>query len=183
MQKVFQKNGRNIEVDMKKCNFSKSLRISIKNDNRVLLSMPKYYSFKRAESFVFENFSKILKHLLDNRHHQSIRLIDKDMNYLENKERARDLIAKILDIYSHYYGFKYSGFSIRNQSTRWGSCSNKGHLNFNYKLLFLPLRLAEYVVVHELCHLKEMNHSDKFWKLVARIFPNYKELREEIKKF
>jgi predicted metal-dependent hydrolase len=145
--------------------------------------MPKYCSFRRADTFVKQNFDKIIENLSGFRDFRSLRLINKDLNYAENKEKARMMIEKILNLYSNYYGFKYTGFSVRNQSSRWGSCSSKAHLNFNYKLLFLPLRLAEYVVVHELCHLKEMNHSERFWKEVARIFPNYKELDRELKKY
>lgn len=71
--------------------------------------------------------------------------------------------------------------AIRNQKSRWGSCSTKGNLNFNYKLAIIPSHLADYVIVHELCHLGEFNHSQKFWDLVAKTMPGYKEMRNELK--
>ncbi|MDX9971084.1 MAG: M48 family metallopeptidase [Candidatus Gracilibacteria bacterium] len=183
MEKEITIKKQTIRYKVKKCNFSKSLKISLFPGPRVLVTMPKYCSFRRADTFVKQNFDKIIENLSKFRDFRPLRLINRDMNYEKNKEKARELIDKILSIYSAYYGFKYTGFSVRNQSSRWGSCSSRAHLNFNYKLLFLPLRLAEYVIVHELCHLKEMNHSDKFWKEVSRIFPNYRELDRELKKY
>jgi len=103
------------------------------------------------------------------------------INYLNNREKARSFIYKRLEYYSEIYGFKFNRVSIRNQKTRWGSCSKKGNLNFNYRILMLPEYLANYIIVHELCHLKELNHSPKFWNLVAQIMPNYLEIKKELK--
>lgn len=72
---------------------------------------------------------------------------------------------------------------IRSQRTRWGSCSGKGNLNFNLRLIALPPELREYVVVHELAHLKHRNHSKAFWSLVSRFYPDYRSAREELKKW
>lgn len=84
--------------------------------------------------------------------------------------------------YAQVYGFSYRAITIRNQRTCWGSCSRKKTLSFNYKLIFLPARVQEYVVVHELCHLREMNHSPKFWTLVSQIIPDYTERRRELRR-
>lgn len=84
--------------------------------------------------------------------------------------------------FNSFYGFSVGRISIRDTKTRWGSCSKRGNLNFNYKILFLPAHLADYIVVHELCHLQEFNHSQNFWALVAKIFPNHKAMRAELKK-
>ncbi|GAB4287458.1 MAG: SprT family zinc-dependent metalloprotease [Ignavibacteriaceae bacterium] len=80
------------------------------------------------------------------------------------------------------YGFHFRSIKIRGQKTRWGSCSGKGNLSFNYKLMQYPKRVIDYVIVHELCHLKEMNHSQRFWKLVGEILPDYKILKNELRK-
>ncbi|MDR3628564.1 MAG: M48 family metallopeptidase, partial [Ignavibacteriaceae bacterium] len=72
--------------------------------------------------------------------------------------------------------------TIRNQKTRWGSCSARGNLSFNFNLVRYRKEIIDYVIVHELCHLKEMNHSNKFWNLVEKICPDYKALRRELKK-
>jgi len=72
------------------------------------------------------------------------------------------------------FGFEYERVTIKGQSTRWGSCSTKSNLNFNWRLMMTPPAAIDYVIIHELCHLREMNHSKKFWKLVARYCPDYK---------
>lgn len=100
----------------------------------------------------------------------------------ENKEKAVALVKNRVEYFSKLYGFEYNRISVRNQKTRWGSCSKKRNINFNYKMVFLPERLADYIVVHELCHTKELNHSKNFWSLVKEILPDYNELRGEIKR-
>ena len=81
------------------------------------------------------------------------------------------------------YGVKCGRVAMRNQKTRWGSCSKEGNLNFNYKIAFLPPELADYLIVHELCHLKEMNHLPRFWALVEQTIPNHKALRKEMRRY
>jgi predicted metal-dependent hydrolase len=80
------------------------------------------------------------------------------------------------------YGFKVAKVSIRSQKTRWGSCSVRGNLSFNFKLLQHKKSTIDYVIIHELCHLIEMNHSKNFWQLVEKFCPDFKTLRRELKK-
>src|SRR3989344_4069238 len=95
-------------------------------------------------------------------------------NYLKFKEHARRIVISRLEYLNQVYNFKYNRVAIRNQRSRWGSCSKKGSLNFNYKLAFLPEKLMDYVIAHELCHLKEFNHSKNFWELVSLTVPNHR---------
>jgi len=80
------------------------------------------------------------------------------------------------------YGFNFSKVIIKGQKTRWGSCSIRKNLSFNYKLMQYREEVIDYVIIHELCHLREMNHSRRFWLLVAEICPDYKSLKKELKK-
>ncbi len=102
--------------------------------------------------------------------------------YLENKEHARELITAEVERMNLQYGFMYGKIAIRNQKTRWGSCSKKRNLNFNYKLIHVSKEEMEYVIVHELCHVAELNHGKHFWELVARTIPEYKAIRSNMKK-
>jgi predicted metal-dependent hydrolase len=102
--------------------------------------------------------------------------------YEAYKEAARALVRLKLARFNAYYDFKLNRVFIKNSRSRWGSCSNKGNLNFNYRILFLRPELQDYLIVHELCHLRHFNHSADFWALVAEQVPDYKALRREIRK-
>lgn len=105
-----------------------------------------------------------------------------DNGYLVHKDKALEVVKKrLVELNNKHYGFKFNQVAIKNQKTRWGSCSKKRNLNFNYKILFLSPRMRDYIIVHELCHLREFNHSNKFWRLVAKAVPNYVDIAEELK--
>lgn len=97
-------------------------------------------------------------------------------------EQAGIVTAQRTAFYAEKMGVSYGRITIRSQKTRWGSCSAKGNLNFNWNLILFPLEILDYVVVHELAHRKEMNHSAAFWKEVEAILPDYKERRSFLKK-
>lgn len=99
--------------------------------------------------------------------------------------KLADLALKVISVkVKHYAGLmnvQYGRITIRNQKTRWGSCSSKGNLNFNCLLMLAPDEVVDYVVMHELCHLIEMNHSKAFWKQVEQMMPDYKKHRKWLK--
>jgi len=88
-------------------------------------------------------------------------------SYLQHKEAARAVVQSRLAYFNQHYKLVWGSVAVRNQKSRWGSCSKAGNLNFNYRIALLPAHLQDYIIVHELCHLKEFNHSAKFWQLVA----------------
>ncbi len=104
-------------------------------------------------------------------------------HYKKHKRQAEEVIRLRLQEFNRHYGFSYNRVTIRNQKTRWGSCSLKRNLSFNYKILFLPSALQDYLIVHELCHLAEMNHSKNFWSLVGQTIPNPKQVRAQLKRY
>lgn len=101
--------------------------------------------------------------------------------YRSHRESARKRIAELLGKVNRHYGLEYGRVAIRNQRRSWGSCSQARNLNFNYRILFLPEALQEYIIAHELCHLKEFNHGMNFWQLVAEYVPDYRKQRKELK--
>lgn len=105
-----------------------------------------------------------------------------EQDFLLNKASAKALALSRLQYFNQFYNFSYKRVTIKNTVTRWGSCSRQGNLNFNYRIATLPPELSDYIIVHELCHIGEFNHSRDFWNLVARTIPNYLQLRAELKK-
>ena len=103
-------------------------------------------------------------------------------NFLKHKEQAREIVLQRLEHFNQHYNLTFGRISIRNQRRRWGSCSSKGNLNFNYRIATLPSHLSDYIIVHELCHRGQFNHSQKFWDLVGETLPNYEALQVELKK-
>jgi len=95
--------------------------------------------------------------------------------------RAKELIHERLELFIDKLCVKVNMVRFKNQKTRWGSCSQKGNLNFNWKLVMAPMHIVDYLVVHELCHLRQMNHSKEFWKLVGSQIPDYKKRRKWLK--
>lgn len=99
------------------------------------------------------------------------------------KSSAPSVFADRVNHFAEIMGAKPTAVKVTNAKTRWGSCSSKGSINLSWRLMMMRGELIDYVVVHELAHLREMNHSDKFWKIVERYMPNYKALREELTQF
>jgi predicted metal-dependent hydrolase len=158
-------------------------RISVTLDDGVVVTIPRGGSETGAKKFVEDKISWILKalnYLKKFKNRTVIKSSRKD--YLVNKSAALVLAKTKVQQWNKFYGFSYSRVSIKNQKTRWGSCSKKGNLNFNYKIIYLPENLVDYLIVHELCHLKEMNHGRNFWQLVSQTIPDCKKLRYELRR-
>ena len=163
----------------------KTLAIEIRPDMRVVVRAPEKIPQNEIMKFVEEKQNWIKKHLVQmyfkaeeiKKQKKEPALTNADIEKLCQK--ALSVIPDKVKYYAEIMGVTYGRITIRNQKTRWGSCSSKGNLNFNCLLMLMPDKVLDYVVVHELCHLKQMNHSKKFWKEVERYMPNYKKWLNE----
>ena len=158
----------------------KTLAIQVKPDLTVIVRAPLQASRRDIEGFVKEQESWILN-AIEKIKQKKIQyeadspepLTDEDIKKLI--AQAREYLPGRVAYYAAKMGVSYGRITIRNQKTRWGSCSSKGNLNFNCLLMLTPPEVIDYVVVHELCHRKEMNHSPAFWREVEKILPDYRD--------
>lgn len=176
-------HDQDVEFSLRQSNLSKRLRMSVHSDGRITVSAPKRLSLVRIKSFMEGNADWLLLRLAEIAAQPQAARQPKHSakEILDYKRQARALVRDRIAVLNRQYGFRFGTVAIRNQKSRWGSCSKKGNLNFNYRIALLPQEHADYIIVHELCHLKEFNHSKKFWDLVNIAVPNYKQLRKDLR--
>ena len=173
---------------IKKSSRTRSIRISVHHDGRVVVTAPTLMPQFLVRRFVASKREWIDAKLAYFAAHPQVRVSaptrrSSRKDFLEHKDAALALVTSRLEHFNRYYNFEYKNVSVRNQKSRWGSCSRKKNLNFNYKIVFLTPEQQDYIVVHELCHLTQMNHGPKFWALVAEQIPQHKAIRASIKKY
>ena len=171
---------------LKKSKRSKKVRISINSRGTITVTqpyfLPKYFAKKFVEQKKDWIMSK-LKKIKKDRELSDIYVPRRHrVSYLRYKEQTRVLVTNAIEKYNKFYQFEYNQIRIKNTKSRWGSCSEGKNLNFSYRLIYMPSYMAEYIVVHELCHLQEMNHSKNFWKLVEQTVLDYKKIEKQLKK-
>jgi len=172
---------------------SRSRRVSIviNSSTEVTVRVPFGLSERRAKEFVEakrdwieRTVAKMRKR--EEKYRDTIRLPKGNRgDLLRYRAEVGRLVRERLEFFNReVYGgrFAWKRVTIRNTKTRWGSCSKRTNLNFSYRIVLLPKELADYLVVHELCHLGEFNHSKKFWDLVAVAVPDFKRLRKELRR-
>ena len=164
----------------------KSYGISVAPGGKVTVRMPLRGSERFAVSMVEEKRDWIVKNYLKMQA-LSPKPSQKEKTPYERRleapyrQAAKEYIPKRVAYYAQLLDVTYATISIRDQKTRWGSCSSKGNLSFSWRLILAPPKVLDYVVVHELCHRKEMNHSPRFWALVESLVPDYKTHRKWLK--
>ncbi len=161
----------------------KTISIQIK-PNEVIVRAPTRMRQNDIERFVESKRSWIETHLQSVSEKQ--KLLQDTEPYTEEEIRsfvatAKEVIPPKVKFYADKIGVTYNKITIRCQHTRWGSCSSKGNLNFNCLLVLMPEEIIDSVVVHELCHRKQMNHSAKFYAEIEKVFPNYNCCRQWLK--
>ena len=160
----------------------RTMSMEVRPDGSILVRAPFRASAEEIGNFVCSHKSWVEKQRIRIRKRAAeIRLADQnplspeDIRLLAD-QALRELPPRIA-AYAGQMGVTYGRVTIRNQKTRWGSCSSKGNLNFNCLLMLTPREVQDYVIVHELSHRKEMNHSPKFWAVVEEVLPDYKKRR------
>lgn len=162
---------------------AKLMRLSISPESGLVATLPLGFDSGRLEKFLKQKAAWILRKLkLVAKYKKRPRLKASAGEYKSLKFQALALAKEKVNYWNRFYNFNYNRISIKNAKTRWGSCSKKGNLNFHYKIVELPEPLLDYLIVHELCHLKEFNHSAGFWELVGKAAPGYNELRKGLRK-
>ena len=200
-------NGVNIEYILKQSR-GRNLRMQITNfknleneyEAKLMVSKPRFMLLFSVENFLQSKKDWILeklelvqmrinKNLESGKGFQNLSKRELTKNYKQEKEKARILVKEKLAYWQNVYqdnfqvDFKWNRVAIKNTQTRWGSCSSKKNLNFSFKIVYLSEEEQNYLIVHELSHLLQMNHSKNFWHLVSLGIPNYKILRKSLKGF
>lgn len=162
----------------------KTISVEVKRDLRVIVRAPMRMKNADIQKFIDEKAAWIEKHLELMKARNSVKTQVETFTEEEIKalgERALKAIPLKVEDLAQMLGVSYGRITIRNQVSRWGSCSAKGNLIFNCLLMLCPDKVVEYVIIHELCHRKHMNHSKDFWAMVEKYCPEYKVQRNWLK--
>ncbi len=166
----------------------KSIALEITRDMRVIVRVPYLMRDNDIKRFIDEKFSWLEEHMelmqqkskiVEQQTEAAPKFSTEEIRRLA--ERALIVIPERAAYYAPIVGVRYGRITIRNQVSRWGSCSNLGNLNFNCLLMLVPPDVIDYVVVHELCHRRELNHSARFWDEVGRVLPDFAASRKWLK--
>lgn len=170
------------QYTLKRSKRARHINLRVLPGGEVVLTAPVFAHARTIERFVGQHSTWIAKTV--RRMQKCIALpVSGRRAYLKHKEEARAFITARVEHWNEHYRYPCGRIAIKDTKRSWGSCSSKGNLNFSYMLLFLPQELADYVIVHELCHLKEQNHSPRFWALVEQMQPNHRHLRKELRRY
>ena len=164
----------------------RSIGIEVDREGKVTVRAPYSCEKKRIDRFLLEKENWIRQKVKLQKENAMKRQEKREMPEAEKKyyrNLAREVLGARTGYYTRKMGVTYGRISIREQKTRWGSCSSEGNLNFNCRLLFVPDRIVDYVVIHELAHRRFMNHSKAFWKEVEKYMPDYKEQKKLLSRF
>ena len=167
----------------------KTIGIEVKPGGEILVRIPKYLPMHELDRFMYERQEWVYKAYQNQKNKVSMSEAKKEeksdprLVFLEKKyrEAAKRYLDERVAYYTDITGSYYAGIRIADQKTRWGSCSSNKTLSFSWRLMLAPPRIADYVVIHEVCHLRHMNHSKEFWNMVESLDPDYKEHRRWLK--
>ena len=159
----------------------RTISLNIK-DEQLVVRAPYGALKSHIDKVVSDHSDWILKHINMQKSRNEERGELTDARVKELRRKAKEMLPDKVKYYSQIMGLKYGRITITSAKTRFGSCSSKGNLSFSYLLMLYPDSAIDYVVVHELAHLKEMNHSPRFYKIIEEVLPDYKERKKLLKK-
>ena len=183
MKKNIELQKRIINYTLKISSRARHLRLAVYNGGEFIVTAPRHLSLSAIERFILRKSKWVLEKIdklisLP----KPTKIKSSRIDYIKYKAVAKKIARDKMNYFNQFYGHSWAKISIKNTKTRWGSCSKKGNINFNYKIALLPERLVDYIIVHELCHLAQFNHSRKFLALVAKTVPEHKQIRVELRK-
>ena len=182
MSKTVLLHNGTISVEIRKSNRARRMRVAVYCDGNVVAIQPSHIGFSRFLAVLEQKVSWIQEKLkFYNGKDFTITIRHSNAERLKLVADAKQIAQERIDYFNQFYKFRYNKVFIKDQKTRWGSCSSKGNLSFNYRIAVLAKELQDYLIVHELCHLKQFNHSKEFWNLVQQTIPNYRELHAKLK--
>ena len=183
MKNEIELHKKKVEYTLKVSKRARRMRLAIYGDGAFVVTAPQFVGLGTIEQFIVRKSQWVIDKMEYFKQFSGRVLIKNAKHeFALHKQSALILAVERMAHFNEIYQFSWGKVTIRNQKTRWGSCSRKGNINFNYKIALLPAHIADYIIVHELCHLKEFNHSRNFWDLVAQAVPNHREVRMELKK-
>lgn len=160
----------------------RTISLSVEDDGIVVVRAPRYVTNKQIEKFINEKKSWLEKRLIEMKERKEKTKRFKELIDIEKtpyyREKARTILSERTDFYAEKFQLIYNGIRINGAKTRWGSCNHKNGINFNWKILFAPPEVLDYLVVHELAHTVHKNHQKRFWNKVEMMHPEYKESRK-----
>lgn len=162
----------------------KTIALEITSTGQVIVRAPRYMPEAEIQQFVESKSAWLEKHLVKQRNNKEAlqtegKFTPSEINRLV--DLAKQVIPAKVAYYARLMGVTYGRITIRKQKTRWGSCTSEGNLNFNCLLMMAPPEVLDYIVVHELSHRIEMNHSEKFWAQVEKVLPDYRKAHKWLK--
>ncbi len=180
-------NFNTVEIDgvgpvlFERSNRAKHVRISVKPFKGVRVAVPDGWSFEKAGEFVHAKTGWIQRHLVRIKQYEEESRLASDTSVYIDRSRAKRKLTRRLKHLASKHGFTYNRVFIRNQKTRWGSCSHKNNISLNMKIIRLPKELMDYVILHELTHTRVKNHSNDFWGELGRYTGNGKVMAKRLR--
>lgn len=184
MRQTIRLAHRTIEYTLATSGRAKRLRLAVYQGGQFKVTAPKFLSLRAIEQFIIHKSHWVLKQI-DNLAQlpPPVKIQSSRVDFIKYRVVAKKIARDKMRHFNTFYGFRWKKISIKNQKTRWGSCSKQGNINFNYKIALLPEHLVNYIIVHELCHLAQLNHSKQFWQLVAITIPDHSLVRKELTRY